>query len=99
MATYICLLSNTDEGAKRMHTFPQRVEAVRKDLEARGMTYRGAYFTIGPYDAVIIVESPTEELLVQALVENAMRGNARTMTMRAFSDHEMEAICKRIPTP
>jgi uncharacterized protein with GYD domain len=96
MATYICLLSNTDEGAKLMNTFAQRVEQVREQLEARGMKYHGTYFTLGPYDAVIIVDSPSEEMLMQGLVENAMRGNARTLTMRAFGVREMEAICAKI---
>lgn len=91
MATYIVLLTLTDEGAKQMPTTPARAAEIRKDLEGRGFRYHGLYWTQGPYDAVIIADAPSDEAMMRALAENALRGRARSLTMRAFTTEEMLA--------
>lgn len=50
------------------------------------------YMTVGPYDLVNIVESPTEELMMRFLVSAGERGNIETTTMRAFPLAEWEKL-------
>ncbi len=92
MPSYVILMSATDQGMKSMNRLAESANAVKAALEQRGMRYHGIYFTQGVYDVVIVVDSPNDELLMGALIENAMRGNVRTTTMRAFTPDEMQQI-------
>jgi len=92
MPTYVCLMNLTDEGAKNMASQPANALEVRKRLEEHGFKYHALYWLHGPYDGIIIADAPSEEALMRALVANATRGRARTMTMRAYTSEEMQAI-------
>ena len=92
MPSYVILMTATDQGMKAMNRLAESANAVKAALERRGMTYHGIYLTQGLYDVVMIVDSPTEELLMSALIDNAMRGNVRTMTMRGFTPDEVQRI-------
>ena len=50
------------------------------------------YITLGPYDVVNIVETPTEELAMRFLLAAGASGNIETTTMRAFTQQEFDKI-------
>ncbi len=47
---------------------------------------------MGSYDMVMVFEAPGDETVMQGLIANAMLGNTRTVTMRAFGEEEMGRI-------
>jgi uncharacterized protein with GYD domain len=51
-----------------------------------------SYMTLGQYDVVNVVESPTEELAMQMLLAAGASGNIETTTLRAFTAQEMDKI-------
>jgi uncharacterized protein with GYD domain len=56
-----------------------------------------AYWTVGPYDMVVIFEAPDDEAISAHLLEVASSmGTVRTVTLRAFDREEMRGIIERL---
>ena len=92
MATHIVLMSWTDQGIKDFQGSPSRADVGREEMEKLGVSRREIYWTIGPYDVVIIVDAPDEESLAAALLRIGAAGNVRTTTLRAFTRDEFTRI-------
>lgn len=61
-------------------------------MEARGVTIKQMYWTLGQYDQVCVFEAPNDETAASVLLSADMLGNIRTQTLRAFTSAEMEKI-------
>ena len=96
MATYIVLNSFTDQGIRNVKDSPDRLEAFKAMVHKLGITMKSAYYTVGSYDLVTVVEG-TEEAVTSALLKLGSLGNIRTQTLRAFSPEEMKAIINNMP--
>ena len=96
MATYINLVSWTDQGIRNIKEAPQRIEAFRKTVEAAGGKLIGFYVTIGKYDIVTIVEAPNDEAITNIALNTGSRGNVRTETMKAFTEQEFRNILAKM---
>ena len=59
-----------------------------------GGTVKDFYWTIGPYDIVVLMEAPDDETATAALKVSGL-ANVRTTTLRAFSQPEFAAIVDR----
>lgn len=46
---------------------------------------------------VFISEGPNDETAMRVTIATAMQGNVRTMTLKAFSEDEMERIVAGLP--
>ncbi len=96
MPTYVVLYTFTDEGAKHIKRTVERSRENRKANEQRGVTVHGVYWTQGQYDLIAIVEAADEQTVMAGLLNVAGAGNARSETLRAFTEAEMEAIIQRM---
>ena len=97
MPTYVLLVNWTDQGVRTARDTVDRYEASRESLEQLGVTMRETYWTMGPYDIVSIGEAPDDETMTAAALAIAGEGNARTITLRAFSGDEARAIIAKVP--
>ena len=98
MATYITLLSYTDQGARNIKDAPQRTLAAKSAVESAGCKWLGYYLTMGEYDGVVISEAPSDELYATIVLAIASQGNIRTTTLKAFNEEEMARIIAAIPS-
>ena len=96
MPTYVVLLHFTEQGAKNVKGTVDRVRAVRAENERRGMKMQAFYWTQGQYDAVAVIEAPDEETMLAASFNIGAAGNARSTTLRAFTEGEVESILKKM---
>jgi uncharacterized protein with GYD domain len=96
MATYVSLVNWTDQGVRNAKDTVQRAAAFRSDLERRGATLVGLYWTQGRYDIVTIVEAPDDQTVMAALLAVAGLGNVRTETLRAYNETEMASILQKV---
>jgi uncharacterized protein with GYD domain len=96
MATYIVLGSFTDQGIRHIKDTGKRLEAVRETARKLGITVKEAYWTLGQYDAALIVEAPDEAAVTTLGLSIGALGNVRTQTLRAFSAEEMKGILGRL---
>ena len=97
MPTYIALMKLTDQGIKDIKSFPQRIEAGRKGMEAVGGRMVAFYSVMGEYDYVAVAEFPNDEIGMSFLLTLGSLGNIRTTTLRAFTDSEFAEIVKKMP--
>ncbi len=96
MATFISLVSFTDQGIRNVKDSPTRFEAFRAMVEKAGATVKGVYYTVGTCDMVTIIDGP-DDVVTGLLLKVGTLGNVRSQTMRAFSVDEMRAILGKMP--
>jgi len=97
MATFISLISYTDQGIRNVKDSPARAEAFKEMAKKLGVTVLGLYWTVGNYDIILALEGPDDESVTTALLGVATLGNVRTQTLRAFNSEQMEAIIANMP--
>src|SRR5437667_12155687 len=96
MPTYLVLYKFTDEGAKDVKGTVERAREARQANLERGVTIHGLYWTQGRYDLVAVVEAADEATIMAGVLNVNGAGNARSETLRAFTESEMEAIIKKM---
>ena len=97
MPIYIGLYKLTDQGIKNIKDAPQRIEEAFKGWEAMGGKVLGFYSVMGEYDYVAIGEAPNDEVAVTFALALGSQGDARTMTLKAFTREEFTEIVKKLP--
>ena len=61
-----------------------------------GIKVTDIYWTLGPFDGVIIMEAPDEETATALMLHIGSFGNVQTQTARAFNAAEMETIVAKV---
>ena len=95
MATFISLLSFTEQGIRGVKESPKRADAVKAMAKKMGVTIKEVYWTLGHYDLVIVLEGD-DEAVTSMLLKTGSLGNVRSETLRAFSAAEMGRIVGNI---
>lgn len=95
MATFISLLSFTDQGIRSIKESPKRAEAVKAMAKKMGVTIKELYWTLGHYDLVVVLEGD-DEAVTSTLLKVGSLGNVRSETLRAFSAVEIGRIVGNI---
>jgi uncharacterized protein with GYD domain len=95
MATFIALVNWTDQGIRNYKDTSKRFKAFEDLVSKHGGTTRDAYWTIGPYDIVVVFEAPDDESATALALELGALGFVRTTTLRGFNADEMQAIIDR----
>jgi uncharacterized protein with GYD domain len=96
MPTYVTLFKWTEQGVKDIKNAPARFQASKKLSESMGGKTLGLYVTMGEYDIVAVTEGPSDEVAAALALSIASKGNAKTTTLRAFSESEFSEIVKKV---
>lgn len=92
MARFIMLISWTEQGVHNYADTTKRADAAAAEFARLGGKLTDLYWTLGPYDLVVISEFPDDETATAAALQLAAGGNVRTTTMRAFGRDEVKKI-------
>ena len=84
MPTYIVLVKFTQKGMENIMESPTRLEAARQLGKSLGGEITAAYYTMGRYDMVVILEAPNNEAALKGLLMTGSLGNVQTETMVAI---------------
>jgi uncharacterized protein with GYD domain len=98
MATYIALVTFTDQGARHIRQTTDRAKTLVKAAASLEIKIKDIYWTMGAYDAVFTAEASDDETMTAFAASMSSLGNIRTQTMRAFSEGEMTKILAKLPT-
>ena len=98
MATYVVLYKFTQDGAKTIRDSVKRTGRIRQENARRGFKVVDVYWTQGPYDMVAIVDAPSEESMMGAMMNVVSAGNVASTTMRAFDAPTMSRILATVPS-
>jgi len=96
MPTYVTLFKWTEQGVKDVTNAPARFEASKKLTQSMGGKILGLYVTMGEYDIVAVSEGPSDEVAAAIALSIASKGNAQTLTMRAFTEKEFSEVVKKV---
>jgi len=92
MATYVSLISFTDQGIRTFTDTLDRAAAGKQLAGKFGGSLKEIYWTLGAYDIVAISEAPDDESATAFALALSSQGNVRTTTLRAFDAGEMKGI-------
>src|SRR5438105_8414411 len=84
MPTYILLSTLTPEGRQTLHTNPDRLEPVNKEIEDFGCKIMAQYALLGPYDFISLIEASDNETVAHLAVDLGSRGTVNIMTLPAI---------------
>jgi len=96
MASYICLIQFTDQGIRDVKGTVKRGDAAISEAEKMGMKIVEEYWTMGAYDAVVVLEAPDDDTMSAFILKIGALGNVKGQTLRAFRRNEMEGILAKI---
>jgi uncharacterized protein with GYD domain len=97
MATYVTLMRFTDQGIRNIKESPARLEAAKKLFQSAGAEIKSFYLALGNYDAVVIIEGPSDEVAARLALSLGALGNVRTDTMRVFNESEYRKLISALP--
>jgi uncharacterized protein with GYD domain len=95
MPTFIVLTNWTDQGIKAFEDSPSRADAGMEEMAKLGVTRREMFWTVGPYDEVLVCDAPDIESMTAAVLRMGAAGNVRTTTLRAFTRDEFDQLAQR----
>jgi uncharacterized protein with GYD domain len=84
MPTYVMLTTLGPDGWETLRENPERIRAVRGEVEALGLEVKAQYALMGQYDFLNIIEAPDERAMARAAIMLAARGTMRTTTLQAI---------------
>jgi len=93
---YVSLLQFTDQGIRNVKDTRKRSEAATAEAEKMGVKIINAFWTMGAYDVVILLDAPNDETVSAFSLKMGSLGNVKSQTMRAFRVEEMESILAKI---
>ncbi|OGA02982.1 MAG: GYD family protein [Betaproteobacteria bacterium RIFCSPLOWO2_02_FULL_62_17] len=96
MANYIVLTNFTDQGIRTVTESVKRARLSQSTFEKYGCKKTAQFWTIGQHDIVTVLEAPNDETAMKAVLAVGKLGNVRTVTMRAFTAAEMEALTSEL---
>lgn len=96
MATYISLISFTEQGIRNVKESPARADAAKALAAKMGLNFKALYWTVGQYDLVAVVEG-SDEACTAFLLKTGSMGNLRSQTLRAYTQDEFAKILATVP--
>jgi uncharacterized protein with GYD domain len=92
MATFISTVRFTEKGLAAIKNTGKRANAFSKAAKKMGVKVANVYWTLGPFDGVIVFQAPDDQAATAAMLSLASAGNVHTTTCRAFEAAEMDKI-------
>ena len=96
MAKYVSLLQFTDQGIRNIRDSIKRAGAATAEAEKMGAKVTDAFWTMGAYDVVLLLDAPDDETISAFSLKVGSLGNVKSQTMRAFRREEMESILAKV---
>ena len=95
MPTYIQLINWTEQGIRGVKETPKRAENAKALARKMGGKI-DIHYTMGEYDAVAIVEMPSDEAYNRFALASGALGNIRTKTLKAWTLEEFQKIIDQL---
>jgi uncharacterized protein with GYD domain len=97
MPVYVSLVKFTEQGISTMKQQGiARSDAVKRNIESLGGRLVDAYYCLGEYDVVAILEFPNNRAAMKAAVLNASMGHIKITTMPAVPRDEWRQLVQEI---
>jgi uncharacterized protein with GYD domain len=96
MATFISTVKFTAQGMQSIKDTCKRVDAFKATAKKMGVKVQDVYWTLGPFDALLVFDAPDEETATALMLRLCSLGSVQTQTARAYKAKEMEEILAKM---
>lgn len=97
MPMYVSLVKFTEHGITTMkQQGVTRSETVQRNVESLGGRLLDAYYCLGEYDVVAILEFPNNRAAMKASVLNSSLGHIKVTTMPAIPRNEWRQLLREV---
>ena len=98
MPIYIVLGQFTQHGIENIKDSPKRLDDAKELAKSLGGKIHEFYYTMGRYDFVAVMDLPSSDVMMQALLTTAKAGSVRTETLVAVpAEHAAKEVIGKIP--
>ena len=95
MPRYFVLGNWTEQGIRNVRESPKRVDAAKAMAEKLGGKL-DVFYTMGQYDFIGIGDLPNDDAVMQLALQIGSLGNARTTTIKAWSQGEGTKVIAKL---
>src|ERR1022692_1811045 len=92
MATFISTIRLTGKGLQGIQDTIKRSNAFKAASKKMGVKVTGIYWTLGPFDGVIVFDAPDDETAKAAMLQLTSQGYVHTTTARPCDSAEIERV-------
>ena len=96
MTRYVILLNFTAQGLAKIKDSPARSDAFKAAAAKVGATAESIFWTLGPYDGVVVLSAPDEATAVAVALELGKAGNVKTTMLRALDADEFNTVLAKL---
>lgn len=96
MATYLSLVTFTEQGVRTIEESARRAASFKKSAKDHGIKIRDIFWTLGPFDGALLFEAADDETATAAMLHLSSLGAVKTQTTRAFTPAEFEKVVAKV---
>ena len=78
MKTYISLVTFTEKALQDIQKSPQRAKTFIKKAKDAGASVEGLYWTVGPYDGVLVLKAKNDAAVAALMLSLNSKGYVKT---------------------
>ena len=97
MCKFVVLIKFTEKGIGGIAESVNRADNFHATAAAAGSEVEARFWTLGPYDGVLILSAPDEETAAAVVLSLTKAGNVTTCMLRAFEDDEFWKVLRMLP--
>jgi len=97
MDSYVVFTRLTPSGRKRIHDDPERILAIRREIERMGVHIKQQFATMGEYDFVTVIDAPSNEHVARVGAELAALGTMKLTTFPAVRIERFQRLLRLEP--
>ncbi|HVH30352.1 MAG TPA: GYD domain-containing protein [bacterium] len=92
MPTYAMLFTWTEQGVRAAKDTTKRADRFRAQAEKFKIKIRETLWTVGPYDALALLDAPDDTAASKLAIWMGSQGNVWSLTMRCYTAMEMDKV-------
>lgn len=95
--TFVATVKFTPAGIANVRDTCKRADQFKATAKKMGIKVSDIFWTLGPFDGLILFDAPDEEAATAAMLHLGSLGNVQTQTSRAYRAAEMKKMLDAVP--
>jgi uncharacterized protein with GYD domain len=96
LGRFVSTIRFAEQGIKSIHETTRRAASFKSAAKKLGVKVLDIYWSLGPFDGLLIFEAPDSQTATAAMLDLDMQGNVTKQTAEIYSAAEMEKLLKRV---
>ena len=96
MPRFVATIRLTAQGLAGIQETTRRAAAFKTAAKNLGVKVIDQYWSLGPFDGLMIFDAPDSQVAAAAMLQLASLGNVQTQTAELFAAAEMDGILQKM---